>query len=105
MRAVFSILVRAGNLRQSLGDKWTEDLLVLSSIIDVNLPKFTTNDLPLFKGITQDLFPGVALPKPDYRKLLRAIRNACRNNNLQAKEVGPGLQSRALTRTLLPPGT
>jgi dynein heavy chain len=86
MRAVFSILVRAGNLRQSLGDKWTEDLIVLSSIIDVNLPKFTTNDLPLFKGITQDLFPGVTLPRPDYRKLLRAIRDACKGANLQAKE-------------------
>ena len=86
MRAVFSILVRAGNLRQSMGHKWTEDLIVLSSIVDVNLPKFTTNDLPLFRGITQDLFPGVSLPRPDYRKLLRAIRDACRSANLQAKE-------------------
>jgi dynein heavy chain len=86
MRAVFSILVRAGNLRQSLGDKWTEDLLVLSSINDVNLPKFTTGDLPLFRGITQDLFPGVKLPQPDYEVLLNTIVRACRAQNLQPKD-------------------
>ena len=86
MRAVFSILVRAGNLRQSLGDKWTEDLLVLSSINDVNLPKFTTGDLPLFRGITQDLFPGVKLPQPDYEVLLNTIVRACKSQNLQPKD-------------------
>jgi dynein heavy chain, axonemal len=86
MRAVFSILVRAGNLRQQLGDSWSEDLLVLSAINDVNLPKFTTNDLPLFRGITRDLFPGAELPAPDYRALLRAIRQTCKSRNLQPKD-------------------
>ncbi|KAA0164767.1 hypothetical protein FNF31_02304 [Cafeteria roenbergensis] len=86
MRAVFSILVRAGNLRQQLGDSWSEDLIVLSAINDVNLPKFTTNDLPLFRGITRDLFPGAELPEPDYRTLLRAIRQSCRDKNLQPKD-------------------
>ena len=58
MRAVFSILVRAGNLRLELGEIWTEPVIVLSAIIDVNLPKFTSNDIPLFRGIVSDLFPG-----------------------------------------------
>ena len=87
MRAVFSILVRAGNLRQQLGDQWTEDLIVLSAITDVNMPKFTTNDLPLFRGITQDLFPGAVLPEPDYKALESAILQTCKDRNLQPKDT------------------
>ena len=83
MRAVFSILVRAGNLRQSLGDTWSEPLIVLSAITDVNLPKFTTNDIPLFRGITSDLFPNVELPSPDYGPLIPSIKNVCTRRGLQ----------------------
>ena len=57
----------------STDDEQPEDVIALRSFMDVNLPKFTTADLPLFKGIIGDLFPGVELPPSNAGKLLAAI--------------------------------
>ena len=36
---------------------------------DMNVPKMTTVDLPLFNGIVSDLFPGIEPPAIDYSKV------------------------------------
>lgn len=68
MRALKAILTAAGNLKRlMLNDK--EDVVCLRALMDVNIPKFTVNDVPLFSSITSDLFPSTTLPKIDYGKL------------------------------------
>ena len=86
MRAVKSILTACGNQRRILAD-WPEDQICLKALNDVNCPKFTSNDIPLFKGITSDLFPGITLPEQDYAQLFRNMITSCENNNIQPKEI------------------
>ncbi|PSN56752.1 Dynein heavy chain 7 [Blattella germanica] len=68
MRAVKSVLTAAGNLKLKYPDE-SEEILMLRSIKDVNIPKFLNHDLPLFQ--------------PDYTILNAAVMSASKTANIQ----------------------
>eukprot|EP00398_MALV-I-01_sp_L67-1_P000742 gene742-313_t len=95
MRGLKSLLVASGAmlrkyandeaLKEEFGDSF-EDKLALKAFLDVNRPKFTTADVPLFDGIIADLFPGITEMKNDNSALESAICAATEEMGLTPTE-------------------
>eukprot|EP01060_Flectonema_neradi_P004124 TRINITY_DN12705_c0_g1_i2.p1 TRINITY_DN12705_c0_g1~~TRINITY_DN12705_c0_g1_i2.p1 ORF type:complete len:4231 (+),score=761.72 TRINITY_DN12705_c0_g1_i2:111-12803(+) len=82
MRALKSILVMAGDLKRSQPEVH-EDLTLIIACNDSNIPKFVADDIPLFKGIMGDLFPGVVIPVRNYDELLNELDSVMSKDKLQ----------------------
>lgn len=59
LRALKSVLVMAGSLKRG-APEMSEQLVLMRALRDMNLPKFVFDDVPLFLGLINDLFPGAA---------------------------------------------
>ncbi|KNC53150.1 axonemal dynein heavy chain [Thecamonas trahens ATCC 50062] len=65
LRAVKAVLVAAGALHAAARTAGppsasVEAAIALQALLDSNMPKFTSDDALLFRGIVSDLFPGLA---------------------------------------------
>ena len=58
--------------------------LLLKGIIDINVPKFVSGDMLLYKGIIQDLFPDVKPPQIERKPIIKTFEERCKKNSLQA---------------------
>lgn len=85
MRAVKSVLVAAGNLKRK-NQNLDESSLILKAINDVNVAKFLAFDIPLFAGITSDLFPNIDVPSINYDYLIEEIKNQYLSLNLSLSQ-------------------
>ncbi|VDM31109.1 unnamed protein product [Hydatigera taeniaeformis] len=83
LRALISVLRYAGRRKRANPGMQDEEILLLS-MNDMNLAKLTSVDLPLFRGIVSDLFPGVEAPAIDYTDMKNAIKEAFKELRLQA---------------------
>ncbi|CAI9736985.1 dynein axonemal heavy chain 6-like [Octopus vulgaris] len=82
MRAIKSVLVMAGSSKRQNTEQ-NENLLLIRSLRDSNLPKFLKEDADLFQAILQDLFPGNEVPANDYGNFESEILNVMKENNLE----------------------
>lgn len=82
MRAVKSVLYAAKKLKRQNTDM-PEDKLLLRALEDVNVPKFLSEDIPLFQSIIKDLFPNTVRPQSDLDDLIKKIKEISIRDNIQ----------------------
>ncbi|KAJ3404107.1 Dynein heavy chain 2, axonemal, partial [Chytridiales sp. JEL 0842] len=86
LRALTSALRSAGaRKRQDINSP--DDVVLLCSMRENNIPKLTAEDVPLFNGILSDLFPGVEATTADYTEFRNALLEEIKSAELQASEA------------------
>jgi dynein heavy chain len=91
LRALKSVLVMAGSLKRASPDV-SEDKVLMRALRDMNLPKFVNEDIGLFLGLINDLFPGLqidAVSRRDFQQQIEqtAVANGFTQNEKQVSKV------------------
>lgn len=75
LRAIKSVLVVAGSLLRAQAGQVEQDVLY-RALRDFNVPKILAQDMPIFMGLLQDLFPGVDPPRKrdaDFERVIASV--------------------------------
>ncbi|KAF7248347.1 Dynein heavy chain 11, axonemal [Varanus komodoensis] len=85
LRAIKSVLVVAGSLKRE-DQSQPEDQVLMRALRDFNLPKVVTNDVPIFLGLINDLFPLLEVPRKRDLRLEQLVRQSIAKLHLQPEE-------------------
>ncbi|XP_072501166.1 dynein axonemal heavy chain 9 [Notamacropus eugenii] len=85
LRAIKSVLVVAGSLKRGDPDR-PEDQVLMRSLRDFNIPKITTDDMPVFMGLIGDLFPALDIPRKRDLDFEGFVKQAVLELKLQAED-------------------
>lgn len=85
LRALKSVLVMAGGLKRQYSEM-PEDLVLMRALRDSNMPKFVFEDVPLFKGLINDLFPNMDCPRVGYEDLKVEVRKELDNKGFRCSD-------------------
>lgn len=93
---MMSVLINAGNIKASKApavhskDKEANELeelnetqVLMQSIKNMNLPKFISEDIPLFNSLMTDLFPNIDMPDDDDTDFIKAVEKEIKEMGLQ----------------------
>ncbi|KXS10801.1 hypothetical protein M427DRAFT_103173 [Gonapodya prolifera JEL478] len=86
LRAIKSVLVVAGSLKRS-DPGVPEEQVLMRALRDFNLPKIAADDLQVFLGLINDLFPKCDIARKRDEALEEAIRKTTIESGLQAEEI------------------
>lgn len=82
----------AGSLKRGSPDM-SEQLVLMRALRDMNLPKFVFDDVPLFLGLINDLFPGMDCPRVRYAQFNDTVEGDLAEHGFQ---VGAQMWTHAL---------
>ncbi|GMH67856.1 hypothetical protein TrLO_g3024 [Triparma laevis f. longispina] len=85
LRSMKTVLVMAGGLKRQFAEM-SEDLVLMRILRDANMPKYIFEDVPLFLGLINDLFPGLDCPRVGYEDLNREIALDLEKNGYKCSE-------------------
>ncbi|XP_063285477.1 dynein axonemal heavy chain 11-like [Pelobates fuscus] len=85
LRAIKSVLVVAGSLKREDRSR-PEDQVLMRALRDFNLPKIVTNDVTIFLGLINDLFPLLEVPRNRDVTLEQMVRQSIGELHLQPEE-------------------
>eukprot|EP00762_Andalucia_godoyi_P000034 ANDGO_02412.mRNA.1 Dynein-1-alpha heavy chain len=82
LRALKAVLVMAGALKRG-SPELGEDVVLMRALRDSNSPKFVFDDVPLFRGLINDLFPNLKVDRVRYPSLNSAVEKALQERGYQ----------------------
>ncbi|XP_042345657.1 dynein axonemal heavy chain 11 [Plectropomus leopardus] len=86
LRAVKSVLVVAGALKRRDKSR-PEDQVLMRALRDFNMPKIVTEDVTIFLGLLEDLFPGLEVERERDCDFEKAVRKTTLELRLQPEET------------------